>query len=105
MHPFMNLVSARSSSWQTAHAGVGGVFDEPPSFMKFHFLAVYEIPRAICQCSKLLALFQQEVEAHTVYQELFQKLAKRPTLHAKHSKKDGNFKKSPDFAHHARHKL
>ena len=25
MHPFLDLVSARSSSWQTAHARVGGV--------------------------------------------------------------------------------
>ena len=37
------------------------LFDEPrPSLMKFHFLAVSELPRANCPCIKLLALFKQE---------------------------------------------
>ena len=60
-HPFLDLVSARSSSWQTAHARVGGVV---------WWTSTLSFTLAL----KKFMYTSSEVEVHTVYQRLFKKL-------------------------------
>ena len=71
MHSSLDLVSARSLSWQTVHAQVNGfdwgIYSWSFSFWLFSYLLPFVGVSSCWLC---------EVELHIVYQKLFKQLAK-----------------------------